>query len=90
MPVGVMCFQGFLPQLPALTALLDASPATTLVIDHLGFFRQPATGGLQGAAAANDEAAWKALLSLAVRPQVHVKVSALFRLSAGGKALSPV
>jgi len=37
-----------------------------------------------------DEAAWKALLSLAVRPQVHVKVSALFRLSAGGKALSPV
>ena len=82
MPVGVMCFKGFLPQLPALTALLDASPATTLVIDHLGFFRQPATGGLQGADATNDEAAWEALLALAVRPQVHVKVSALFRTSA--------
>ena len=47
MPVGVMCFQGLLPQLPALTALLEASPATTLIIDHFGFFRQPATGGLQ-------------------------------------------
>ena len=40
MPVGVMCFQGLLPQLPALTAFLDASPATTLIIDHFGFFRQ--------------------------------------------------
>ena len=70
MPVGVMCFKGLLPQLPALTALLDASPATTLIVDHLGFFRQPATGGLQGAGAANDEAAWEALLALAARPQV--------------------
>ncbi len=82
MPVGVMCFKGLLPQLPALTALLDASPATTLIVDHLGFFRQPATGGLQGGGAANDEAAWEALLALAARPQVHVKVSALFRASA--------
>jgi len=69
MPVGVMCFKGLLPQLPALTALLDASPETTLIVDHLGFFRQPATGGLQGGGAANDEAAWKALLALAARPQ---------------------
>ena len=72
MPVGVMCFKGLLPQLPALTALLDASPATTLIVDHLGFFRQPATGGLQGAGAANDEAAWEALLALAARPQVRL------------------
>lgn len=72
MPVGVMCFQGLLPQLPALTALMDASPATTLIVDHFGFFRQPATGGLHGAAAANDEAAWRALLMLAARAQVHV------------------
>ena len=70
MPVGVMCFQGLLPQLPALTALMDASPATTLIVDHFGFFRQPATGGLHGAAAANDEAAWRALLMLAARAQV--------------------
>ena len=70
MPVGVMCFQGLLPQLPALTALMDASPATTLIVDHFGFFRQPATGGLRGTAAANDEAAWRALLMLAARAQV--------------------
>ena len=82
MPVGVMCFQGLLPQLPAITALLDASPATTLIVDHFGFFRQPSTGGLHGAAAANDEAAWKGLLLLAARAQVHVKVSAFFRASA--------
>lgn len=82
MPVGVMCFKGFLPQLPAITALLDANPATKLIIDHLGFFRQAATGGLEGDLAVNDEAAWTALLALAARPQVYVKVSALFRASA--------
>ena len=82
MPVGVMCFQGFMAQLPALQALIDASPDTPLILDHLGFFRQPATGGLKGDAASNDEEAWKALLALAARPQVHVKVSALFRTSA--------
>ena len=36
----------------------------------------------EGDAASNDEEAWKALLALAARPQVHVKVSALFRTSA--------
>ena len=53
----------------------------TLLIDHLGFFRQPATGGLLHESASNDEASWQALLSLAALPSVHVKLSAFFRLS---------
>jgi predicted TIM-barrel fold metal-dependent hydrolase len=82
MAVGLMAFGGLRPHLPGATALLAASPATTLIIDHLGFFRQPATGGLLGDAARNDEAAWREILALSSHPQVHVKVSALFRASA--------
>eukprot|EP00966_Prymnesium_polylepis_P152755 3528473-Prymnesium_polylepis.1 len=48
----------------------------------MGFFRQPATGGLFADAAANDDEAWAELLELAKLPQVYVKVSALFRVSA--------
>jgi predicted TIM-barrel fold metal-dependent hydrolase len=81
MPVGVMAFKGLGPFVPALQTLCDEYPATQLVIDHLGFFRQPAIGGQLGNAAANDEASWRGLLSLAKYPQVYVKVSALFRAS---------
>jgi len=49
---------------------------------QMGFFRQPATGGLAADSAVNDEAAWAELLRLAEFPQVYVKVSALFRTSA--------
>ena len=41
-----------------------------MIIDHMGFFRQPPAGGLLGEAASNDEAAWAGLLSLAKYPQV--------------------
>jgi predicted TIM-barrel fold metal-dependent hydrolase len=81
MSVGLMAFGGLPPHLPRLKALLAASPPTILIIDHLGFFRQPATGGLLGDAARNDETAWRELVALASHPQVHVKVSALFRAS---------
>ena len=82
MPVGVMTFGGLLPHVAALRALVAHAPSTTLLIDHMGFFRQPATGGLMGAAdASNDEVAWEALLELSSLPSVHVKVSALFRTS---------
>lgn len=81
MPVGVMAFSGLPTQLAAVEALLLHSPSTKLIIDHCGFFRQPATGAL-GDAASNDEAAWEQLLALAKHPQVYVKVSALFRHSA--------
>lgn len=82
MPVGVMAFGGLGAQLPAIKALLASSPDTTLILDHFGFFRQPATGGLLGDAATNDEGAWRELLALARHPRVHVKVSATFRVSA--------
>ena len=82
MPVGVMTFGGLLPHVAALRALVKHWRHTTLIIDHCGFFRQPATGGLLGTAAENDEAAWQALLALAELPSVHVKLSAFFRTSA--------
>jgi len=81
MPVGVMAFKGLGGFVPALRANCEDFPETTLVIDHMGFFRQPAIGGQLGDAATNDEDAWKGLLSLAQYPQVYVKVSALFRTS---------
>ena len=81
MPVGVMAFKGLGSFLPALRANCEEFPDTKLVIDHFGFFRQPAIGGQLGDAAVNDEEAWKGLLSLAKFPQVFVKVSALFRAS---------
>jgi predicted TIM-barrel fold metal-dependent hydrolase len=82
MPVGVMAFGGLASFVPALKELCVAYPSTTLIIDHLGFFRQPAIGGQLADAAANDESCWKGLLELAKYPQVYVKVSALFRTSA--------
>lgn len=82
MPVGVMAFKGLSSFVSSLRTLCDEYPSTQLVVDHLGFFRQPAIGGQLGDAAANDEEAWAGLLSLAKYPQVYVKVSALFRTSA--------
>ena len=82
MPVGVMAFKGLISFVPALEELCRQFPSTILIVDHLGFFRQPATGGQLGTAATNDEATWAGLLSLAKYPQVHVKVSAPFRTSA--------
>ena len=81
MPVGVMAFKGLGPISADLKALCDAYPSTKLIIDHLGFFRQPAIGGQLGAAAANEDLTWTELLALAAYPQVYVKVSALFRAS---------
>ena len=52
----------------AIKALAQYSPSTTLIIDHMGFFRQPAIGGQLGDAANNDKDAWDALLSLAALP----------------------
>ena len=81
LPVGVMAFKGLTSFVPSLEQLCKEYPETTLIIDHLGFFRQPAIGGQLGDKASNDEAAWQGLLGLAKYPQVYVKVSALFRSS---------
>mgnify|MGYP003684606547 CR=1 FL=1 len=82
MVVGLMAFGGLPPHLGAVRVLLSSSPKTKLVVDHFGFFRQPATGGLLGDSASNDEDAWKEIVGLSAYPQVYIKVSALFRTSA--------
>ena len=82
MPVSILAFKGLAPFVADLEALCTAYPETPLVLDHLGFFRQPAIGGQLGDAASNDDASWRGLLALAKHPQVYVKVSALFRTSA--------
>mmetsp|Transcript_16212 Transcript_16212/g.30758 ORF Transcript_16212/g.30758 Transcript_16212/m.30758 type:complete len:363 (-) Transcript_16212:206-1294(-) len=80
MAVGVMCFKGLSQHMKDIKALLEHSPETTLIIDHWGFFRQPATGGTDPETKVSEEA-WKDLLSLSEYPQVNVKLSALFRVS---------
>jgi predicted TIM-barrel fold metal-dependent hydrolase len=70
MPVGVMCFQGLQLHYDDILELLKASPKTILVLDHFGFTALTPEG----------ESAFLQLLKLAEYPQVHVKVSALFRL----------
>lgn len=82
MSVSILAFGGLAPFARDLEALCAAYPSTTLILDHLGFFRQPATGGLLADAATNDETSWAAVIALAKHPQVLCKVSALFRASA--------
>jgi predicted TIM-barrel fold metal-dependent hydrolase len=68
MPVGVMCFQGLQLHHDDILSLLKASPDTVLILDHFGF------------TSFKDNAVFEKLLALAAYPQVHVKISALFRL----------
>ena len=77
MPVGVMAFKGLAPFVPALKELCAEYPKTKLVVDHLGFFRQPAIGGQLGSAASNDDDSWRAEedLELSVGDVVLVKVA---------------
>ena len=76
LPVGFMCFKGLNRHFADLSALLDAAPTVPVVIDHWGFFVQ------EGAVV---EESWEQLLSLAARPQVHVKISAMFRNAVSAK-----
>mmetsp|Transcript_8879 Transcript_8879/g.15119 ORF Transcript_8879/g.15119 Transcript_8879/m.15119 type:complete len:311 (+) Transcript_8879:122-1054(+) len=68
-PVGVMCFKGLELHYDDILALIEKSPDTQLVLDHLGFCALNEKG---------DEA-FKQLLALSKYPNVSVKVSALFR-----------
>jgi len=83
MPVGVMAFKGLKPLAEPLRHLAAEAPATPLIIDHWGFFRDdPAS---PPAAQAVDEEAFELLLALAQDiPQLYVKISALFRVSGTG------
>ncbi|CAE7563985.1 ligI [Symbiodinium natans] len=80
LPVGFMPFKGLSQHVEDIEALMKSSPSTQVIIDHWGFFLQPATGFGERAL---DEASWEALLRLSSYPQVHVKISALFRVSQG-------
>lgn len=78
LPVGFMPFKGLARHIVAIETLLKASPATQVIIDHWGFFLQPATG--VGEDREVVEASWESLLRLGeTYPQVHVKLSAMFR-----------
>merc|ERR1711972_1264560 len=75
-----MPFKGLSRHVVEIEALLQASPGTRVIIDHWGFFLQPATGF--GADRTFDEESWANLLRLSSHKQVHVKLSALFRVAA--------
>merc|ERR550525_252052 len=74
-----MPFKGLSRHIVEVEALLQSSPETKVLIDHWGFFMQPATGF--GDDRAVDEKSWECLLRLSSYPQVCVKVSALFRVA---------
>mmetsp|Transcript_99028 Transcript_99028/g.288826 ORF Transcript_99028/g.288826 Transcript_99028/m.288826 type:complete len:367 (-) Transcript_99028:124-1224(-) len=77
--VGFMPFKGLSRHMVEIEALLESSPSTKVLIDHWGFFLQPATG--HGDDRSIDEKSWEGLLKLASYPQVCVKLSALFRVA---------
>jgi predicted TIM-barrel fold metal-dependent hydrolase len=68
MPVGIMCFQGLSLHYDDIVRLVEHSPNTICVLDHFGFTKL------------DDPESFEQLLSLAKYQQVHVKISALFRL----------
>uniref|UniRef100_A0A7S1Z3V0 Amidohydrolase-related domain-containing protein n=1 Tax=Trieres chinensis TaxID=1514140 RepID=A0A7S1Z3V0_TRICV len=74
MPVGVMCFKGLELHYDDIVRLIESSPDTALILDHLGFTGLDERG----------DAAFEQLLSLAKYPNVVVKVSALFRVAGPG------
>jgi len=70
-PVGFMCFQGLMLHIQDIVTLCTDYPETQVLIDHFGFCK------------GTDGEDWKELLALAKFPQVHVKLSAFFRVSNG-------
>uniref|UniRef100_A0A383V5S3 Amidohydrolase-related domain-containing protein n=1 Tax=Tetradesmus obliquus TaxID=3088 RepID=A0A383V5S3_TETOB len=72
LPVGHMPFKGLLLHIDEIEQLLQQNPATKAIIDHMGFCK---CDNLQ-----SEE--WQRLLGLAKYPQVYVKASAFFRVSA--------
>ena len=73
MVVGIMCFKGLSRHYDDVVSLLTkGSESTNVIIDHFGFFLQDG---------AVDETSFTQLLSLARFPNVHVKISGLFRVS---------
>jgi len=70
-PIGIMCFKGLDLHYDDICSLIRKSPDTPIVLDHFGFT------GLDEKGDKNFEK----LLSLAEKKNVHVKISALFRIA---------
>lgn len=77
MPVGIMCFKGLDLHYDDVVALIESSPVTELILDHMGFTF------LNNEGRGNSNVAFEELLSLAKYPNVYIKISALFRVAAG-------
>ncbi|KAL3801254.1 hypothetical protein HJC23_012654 [Cyclotella cryptica] len=69
LPVGIMCFKGLDLHYEDIVQLIQKSPDTVCILDHLGFCALTEKGNKQ----------FEQLLSLAQYPNVLVKISALFR-----------
>ncbi|XP_074303296.1 uncharacterized protein LOC141637783 [Silene latifolia] len=72
-PVGFMCMKGLNQHFSEIHELCTDYPSTTVLLDHLGFCKPPLV--------TEENAAFLNLLELSKFPQVHVKLSALFRVS---------
>ncbi|GFS33959.1 hypothetical protein Acr_00g0031460 [Actinidia rufa] len=72
-PVGFMCMKGLDLHLAEIEELCTEFPKTVVMLDHVAFCKPPI----------NDEEslAFSELLKLSRFPQVHIKFSALFRVS---------
>lgn len=68
-PVGIMCFKGLDLHYDDILQLIEKSPETVCILDHMGFCALTEKGDNQ----------FEQLLSLAKYPNVLVKISALFR-----------
>jgi predicted TIM-barrel fold metal-dependent hydrolase len=84
--VGFMTFKGLSRHVGEIEALLQKSPQTQVIIDHWGFFLQPALGF--GDDRTLDESSWESLLRLSRFPQLSVKLSAFFRVAADGPSFT--
>ncbi|XP_021723056.1 uncharacterized protein LOC110690513 [Chenopodium quinoa] len=72
-PVGFMCMKGLNLHFSEIEELCTEYPTTTVLIDHMGFCKPPTND--------DESLAFSNLLKLSQFPQVHVKFSALFRIS---------
>ncbi|KAJ0038011.1 hypothetical protein Pint_23767 [Pistacia integerrima] len=72
-PVGFMCMKGLNLHISEIEELCNEFPSTTVLLDHLGFCKQPTND--------DESLAFSRLLKLSRFPQVYIKFSALFRLS---------
>ncbi|KAJ4814726.1 4-sulfomuconolactone hydrolase [Rhynchospora pubera] len=72
-PVGFMLFKGLNLHIEEVEELCTEYPETKVILDHVSFCRPPSNE--------EEEKAFSSLLQLSRFPQVHLKFSALFRVS---------